>query len=128
MTSLLCVAIPLMTSDFVDVAQHLVESGVAQEGRLSCEGRSAGGLLMGAVLNMAATASPDSDDPVHGDAKGEVLFVLHLGQRTFRNSLRARRWGLGGEVGCACVFVCVVWGFVKPTYTTILILRFNFRT
>ena len=39
--------------DFVDCAKELLESGVAQRGALSCEGRSAGGLLMGVVVNEA---------------------------------------------------------------------------
>ena len=39
--------------DFVDCANHLVASGVAQSDRLSCEGRSAGGLLVGNVVNDA---------------------------------------------------------------------------
>lgn len=40
-------------TDFVDCAQHLVDSGITAPDRMSTEGRSAGGLLMGAVLNMA---------------------------------------------------------------------------
>lgn len=40
-------------NDFVDVADALLADGVARQGALSCEGRSAGGLLMGNVLNMA---------------------------------------------------------------------------
>ncbi|WP_115728314.1 S9 family peptidase [Actinomyces culturomici] len=39
--------------DFVDVADWLVDSGWVAPDRLIAEGRSAGGLLMGAVLNMA---------------------------------------------------------------------------
>lgn len=39
--------------DFVDVATHLVDAGWTGPGRMSCEGRSAGGLLVGAVINMA---------------------------------------------------------------------------
>ena len=40
-------------TDFVDCAEHLLASGVAKPGALSCEGRSAGGLLVGNVVNMA---------------------------------------------------------------------------
>ncbi|WP_076465471.1 S9 family peptidase [Actinomyces mediterranea] len=40
-------------TDFIDVAHWLVESGWVATDRLVAEGRSAGGLLMGAVLNMA---------------------------------------------------------------------------
>jgi len=40
-------------TDFVDCAEALVASGVAKPGALSCEGRSAGGLLVGNVVNMA---------------------------------------------------------------------------
>jgi len=40
-------------TDFVDCAKALLEQGIAQPGKLSCEGRSAGGLLMGNVVNMA---------------------------------------------------------------------------
>ncbi len=40
-------------TDFVDAARHLVDSGWVAPDRLAAEGRSAGGLLMGAVLNLA---------------------------------------------------------------------------
>lgn len=40
-------------TDFIDVAQWLQSSGWVSPGRLAAEGRSAGGLLMGAVTNMA---------------------------------------------------------------------------
>lgn len=40
-------------TDFIDVADWLVNSGWAAPGRLVAEGRSAGGLLMGAVTNAA---------------------------------------------------------------------------
>lgn len=39
-------------SDFIAAAEYLVESKLTTPAQLSCEGRSAGGLLMGAVLNM----------------------------------------------------------------------------
>ena len=40
-------------SDFVAVADHLVAEGWVAEDRLAAEGRSAGGLLMGAIANLA---------------------------------------------------------------------------
>ena len=40
-------------TDFVAVARHLVDIGVASPDRLVAEGGSAGGLLMGAVANLA---------------------------------------------------------------------------
>lgn len=40
-------------TDFIDVGEWLVSSGWVGRGRLIAEGRSAGGLLMGAVTNMA---------------------------------------------------------------------------
>jgi len=40
-------------TDFVDCAQHLIDQGIATPTTLSCEGRSAGGLLVGNVVNMA---------------------------------------------------------------------------
>ena len=40
-------------TDFIDVAQHLVAEGYTQPDRLFAMGGSAGGLLMGAVTNMA---------------------------------------------------------------------------
>ena len=40
-------------TDFVAVARHLVASGVTSPSRLVAEGGSAGGLLMGAVANLA---------------------------------------------------------------------------
>jgi oligopeptidase B len=40
-------------NDFVDVARGLVELGYAKEGAIAAEGRSAGGELMGAIVNQA---------------------------------------------------------------------------
>ncbi len=40
-------------TDFVACADHLVQTGWVAPDRLAAEGRSAGGLLMGAVLNLA---------------------------------------------------------------------------
>jgi oligopeptidase B len=40
-------------NDFVDVAQHLIEQGYVAKGNISIEGGSAGGELMGAVVNQA---------------------------------------------------------------------------
>ena len=40
-------------TDFVAVAEHLIDSGRTTPGRLVAEGGSAGGLLMGAVANLA---------------------------------------------------------------------------
>jgi oligopeptidase B len=43
-------------TDFVAVAQHLTDTGVTTADRLVAEGGSAGGLLMGAVANLAPDA------------------------------------------------------------------------
>ena len=40
-------------SDFVAAAAHLTDSGLVAAGRLGAEGRSAGGLLMGGIANLA---------------------------------------------------------------------------
>ena len=40
-------------NDFVDVARHLAEQGYGAEGRIAIAGGSAGGQLMGAVVNQA---------------------------------------------------------------------------
>ncbi len=40
-------------TDFIDVTRHLVAQGYAAKDRVAAEGRSAGGLLMGAIANMA---------------------------------------------------------------------------
>ena len=40
-------------TDFIDVTRFLVDQGYAAKGRVAAEGGSAGGLLMGAVANMA---------------------------------------------------------------------------
>jgi oligopeptidase B len=40
-------------TDFIDCAEHLVAEGYTRQDRLFAEGGSAGGLLMGAVTNMA---------------------------------------------------------------------------
>lgn len=39
-------------TDFCDVAEHLTKTGWTAPDRLACIGRSAGGLLMGATLNL----------------------------------------------------------------------------
>ena len=39
-------------SDFINCAEHLIEMNITNSQKLAIEGRSAGGLLMGAVLNM----------------------------------------------------------------------------
>ena len=39
--------------DFVDVANYLIDSKITEPTKLSCEGRSAGGLLIGATINQA---------------------------------------------------------------------------
>ena len=39
-------------SDFINCAEHLIETNVTNPSKLAIEGRSAGGLLIGAVLNM----------------------------------------------------------------------------
>lgn len=44
---------PNTFSDFIACADHLVDSGWVHPDRLAAEGRSAGGLLMGAVVNQA---------------------------------------------------------------------------
>lgn len=38
--------------DFIAAAEHLIKEGYATQGRIVAQGRSAGGLLMGAVANM----------------------------------------------------------------------------
>ena len=40
-------------SDFIAVARHMIQQGYTQAGRIIAHGGSAGGLLMGAVANMA---------------------------------------------------------------------------
>lgn len=40
-------------TDFIDVTRYLVDQGYAKKGRVAAMGGSAGGLLMGAVANMA---------------------------------------------------------------------------
>jgi len=39
-------------TDFIACAEHLIEKGITAPDRLAIEGRSAGGLLVGSVLNM----------------------------------------------------------------------------
>ncbi len=39
-------------TDFIDAAEHLIAEGYTSSSRLVAEGRSAGGLLMGAVVNL----------------------------------------------------------------------------
>lgn len=54
-------------NDFVDVAKALVERGYTREGRISISGGSAGGKLMGAVVN--------SDPQLFGAVVAHVPFV-----------------------------------------------------
>jgi oligopeptidase B len=39
--------------DFISAARHLIAEGYTSQGRIVAEGRSAGGMLMGAITNMA---------------------------------------------------------------------------
>ena len=54
-------------TDFIAAAEHLIADGWTEKGRLACWGASAGGLLVGAVLN----ARPD----LWGAALSDVGFV-----------------------------------------------------
>ncbi|TMM48494.1 S9 family peptidase [Qipengyuania marisflavi] len=54
-------------NDFVDVAKGLVERGITQKGRISISGGSAGGELMGAVIN--------TDPDLWGAVAAHVPFV-----------------------------------------------------
>ena len=54
-------------TDFVDVAKGLIERGLTEEGRISISGGSAGGELMGAVVN--------SDPDLWGAVVAHVPFV-----------------------------------------------------
>ena len=54
-------------NDFTDVAKGLIEKGYTQKGRISISGGSAGGELMGAVIN--------SDPELFGAAVADVPFV-----------------------------------------------------
>ena len=40
-------------TDFIDVTRYLVGKGYAAKGRVAAQGGSAGGLLMGGIMNMA---------------------------------------------------------------------------
>ena len=53
--------------DFIAAGEHLVSEGYTSTGRIACHGRSAGGLLVGAVANMR----PD----LWGLVMGDVPFV-----------------------------------------------------
>lgn len=44
---------PNTFADFISVARHLVASGYTREGRIVAAGESAGGMLMGAAVNLA---------------------------------------------------------------------------
>lgn len=59
---------PNTFNDFLDVAQFLVAQGYTSPGKISIEGGSAGGTLMGAVLNMAS-------DEMFAGAVAHVPFV-----------------------------------------------------
>lgn len=59
---------PHTFTDFIDVAQFLVNQGYSSPGHISIEGGSAGGTLMGAVLNMAS-------DGLFAGAVAHVPFV-----------------------------------------------------
>jgi oligopeptidase B len=53
--------------DFISVAEHLIAEGYTAKGRIAANGRSAGGMLVGAIANMR----PD----LFGSIAGEVPFV-----------------------------------------------------
>lgn len=50
-------------TDFVASARHVIDTGLVGEGRLAAEGGSAGGLLMGAVANLA----PETFAAIHAN-------------------------------------------------------------
>lgn len=54
-------------TDFIDVTEALIKRGYGQQGEVSMEGRSAGGMLMGGVVNMR----PD----LYGSVIAGVAFV-----------------------------------------------------
>jgi oligopeptidase B len=56
-------------NDFVDVARGLIKAGYVAEGRLTASGGSAGGELMGAVVNQAPA--------LFGAVVAHVPFVEH---------------------------------------------------
>jgi oligopeptidase B len=58
---------PNTFSDFIAAAEHLIEAGIGAPGRIVAHGGSAGGMLMGAVLNLR----PD----LFAGIVGEVPFV-----------------------------------------------------
>ena len=50
-------------TDFVDVTSYIAAKPWADEARIGCYGGSAGGLLMGAVLNLAPESTPPAWQP-----------------------------------------------------------------
>ena len=60
-------------TDFCDCAEHLVRAGWCTASRLAIEGRSAGGLLMGAVLNLRPDLFKVRGAPPPGRARAAFL-------------------------------------------------------
>ncbi len=82
--------------DYIDVAQYLIEQGYTSPGRLFGTGRSAGGMLMGAVANMrpdlfrgliAEVPAVDALDPRHGfgDPGDEETYRYILSYSPYEN-------------------------------------------
>src|SRR3546814_14731961 len=82
-------------TDFIDVAKGLIAGGWTAKGRIAIAGRSAGGELMGAVVN----SDPDLGGPVIAD----VPFV------DVPNPMLAPRSAERSE-GTGCVGTCISRG------------------
>ncbi|GAA1960744.1 S9 family peptidase [Nocardioides panacihumi] len=65
-------------TDFIACARHLVEAGWAAPGLIVAEGGSAGGLLMGAVANLAPRAEDGGEQTLFAGIDASVPFVDNL--------------------------------------------------
>lgn len=92
-------------SDFINCGQHLVKEGITRSDRLAVVGRSAGGLLIGAVCNMAPT--------LFKAAVADVPFVDVMNTMSDPTvPLTVTEWEEWGTFAfitfCRCYFVAVV--------------------
>ncbi len=80
-------------TDFVDVARHLVDEGWTASDKLFAHGGSAGGLLMGAVANMA----PDLFDAIVADVPFVDVVTTMLDETIPLTTFEYDEWGNPNE-------------------------------
>ena len=78
-------------ADFIACAEHLIAHKYTSSARLAIEGRSAGGLLIGAVLNMR----PDLFQSAIMGVRVQLLHVQNGNDENLQCAASLLLWGMG---------------------------------